>query len=143
MMRTSIEGQHLIEHFEGLRLKAYQDIVGVWTIGYGHTGKDVHPGMHITQKYAEHLLRDDLMKAERAVKHYYNKPITQGQFDALVSFTYNLGAGALHGSTLMRKMNAEDFDGAANEFHKWNHAGGREIVGLTRRREEERVRFLS
>lgn len=142
-MKTSLEGQHLIEHFEGLRLKAYQDIVGVWTVGYGHTGKDVHPGMYITQEYAEHLLRDDLMKAERAVGHYYTKPLTQGQFDALVSFTYNLGASALHGSTLMKKMNRGDFDGAANEFHKWNHAGGREISGLTRRRAEEKTRFVS
>ncbi len=142
-MKTSKTGQHLIEHFEGLRLKAYQDIVGVWTVGYGHTGKDVHPGMHIDQEYAEHLLRDDLMKSERAVNHYVTKPMTQGQFDALVSFTYNLGAGALHGSTLLKKMDRGDFTGAAGEFHKWCHAGGREIKGLVTRRAEEKELFTS
>lgn len=140
-MRISDKGIALIKSFEGLRLQAYQDSVGVWTIGYGHT-KDVHEGMAINEAEAEQLLRNDLMDFEAGVEGIIDKA-TQGQFDALVSFAFNLGIGALRGSTLLRKHNAGDYKGAAGEFLRWNKAGGRVLAGLSRRRAAESAMYLS
>jgi len=136
----SRNGLDLIKGFEGLRLSAYQDAAGVWTIGYGHTGS-VHPGDRITQAQAEALLQKDTAWAQQAVRDQVKVPLTQGQFDALTSFTFNLGAGALAKSTLLRKLNAGDYAGAQAEFGKWVHAGGQVLQGLVRRRAAEAELF--
>jgi lysozyme len=141
-MQTSEYGLHLIERFEGLRLSAYQDSVGVWTIGVGHTGPEVKPGLTISQEQAKDMLRVDVKEAERAVNTLITRMLTQNEFDALVSFTFNLGAGNLRKSTLRRLLNAGDYQGAANEFLKWDKAGGEELPGLTKRRFTERDLFL-
>jgi GH24 family phage-related lysozyme (muramidase) len=146
-MRISDKGISLIKQFEGLRLTAYQDSVGVWTIGYGWTqpvdGKTIRPGMTIKEETAERLLRTGLVGYESDVSKLVKVKLTQGQFDALVSFAYNLGARALSTSTLLQKLNAGDYAGAADEFPRWNKAGGKILPGLTRRREAERALFLS
>lgn len=146
-MQTSDKGIALIKQFEGCKLTAYQDSVGVWTIGYGWTqpvdGKPIRAGMTIKQEAAERLLKTGLVSYESDVSRLVKVGLTQGQFDALVSFTYNLGARALSTSTLLRKLNAGDYAGAADEFLRWNKAGGKVLNGLTRRREAERALFLS
>nr|WP_269841901.1 lysozyme [Enterobacter asburiae] len=146
-MQTSDKGIALIKQFEGCKLTAYQDSVGVWTIGYGWTklvdGKPIRAGMTIKQETAERLLKTGLVSYESDVSRLVKVGLTQGQFDALVSFTYNLGARSLSTSTLLRKLNAGDYAGAADEFLRWNKAGGNVLNGLTRRREAERALFLS
>ncbi|MCO7417058.1 MULTISPECIES: lysozyme [Enterobacter cloacae complex] len=146
-MQTSDKGIALIKQFEGCKLTAYQDSVGVWTIGYGWTkpvdGKPIRAGMTIKQETAERLLKTGLVRYESDVSRLVKVDLTQGQFDALVSFTYNLGARSLSTSTLLRKLNAGDYAGAADEFLRWNKAGGKVLNGLTRRREAERALFLS
>ncbi|BBV94377.1 lysozyme [Enterobacter hormaechei] len=146
-MQTSDKGIALIKQFEGCKLTAYQDSVGVWTIGYGWTkpvdGKPIRAGMTIKQETAERLLKTGLVSYENDVSRLVKVDLTQGQFDALVSFTYNLGARSLSTSTLLRKLNAGDYAGAADEFLRWNKAGGKVLNGLTRRREAERALFLS
>ncbi|MGR2678743.1 lysozyme [Chromobacterium haemolyticum] len=141
-MKTSANGIKLIQQFEGLRLKAYQDAVGVWTIGYGHTGPDVTPGLVITQAQADALLARDLSRFESGVTRLVQVPLNQNQFDALVCFSFNLGLGALQGSTLLRLLNAGDYAGAAAQFPRWNKAGGKVLPGLTRRRVAEQALFL-
>lgn len=141
---TSSEGVALIKDFEGLRLKAYPD-PGTggdpWTIGIGTTvypdGRKVKPGDVITEAQAEDYLRHDLTRFEAAVNRLTGGVTTQGQFDALVSFTYNLGDGALKTSTLLRKHNEGDYAGAQAEFSKWVLAGGQKLTGLVRRRAAE------
>lgn len=146
-MQTSDKGISLIKQFEGCKLTAYQDSVGVWTIGYGWTqpvdGKPIRAGMTIKQETAERLLKTGLVSYESDVSRLVKVGLTQGQFDALVSFTYNLGARSLSTSTLLRKLNTGDYAGAADEFLRWNKAGGKVLNGLTRRREAERALFLS
>ncbi|MEG6000102.1 lysozyme [Enterobacter ludwigii] len=146
-MQTSDKGIAMIKQFEGCKLTAYQDSVGVWTIGYGWTkpvdGKPIRAGMTIKQETAERLLKTGLVSYESDVSRLVKVGLTQGQFDALVSFTYNLGARSLSTSTLLRKLNAGDYAGAADEFLRWNKAGGKVLNGLTRRREAERALFLS
>ncbi|MEW8790363.1 lysozyme [Enterobacter kobei] len=146
MMQTSNKGIALIKQFEGCKLTAYRDSVGVWTIGYGWTqpvdGKPIRAGMTIKQETAERLLKTGLVSYESDVSRLVKVGMTQGQFDALVSFTYNLGARSLSTSTLLRKLNAGDYAGAADEFLRWNKAGGKVLNGLTRRREAERDLFL-
>ncbi|MGD1854679.1 MAG: lysozyme [Leptolyngbyaceae cyanobacterium] len=139
--QTNASGVTLIKSFEGLRLKAYQDAVGVWTIGYGTT-RGVKPGQEISEAQAEALLKTDLNRFENAVNQAVRVSINDNQFAALVSFSYNVGAGALRSSTLLRKLNSRDVYGAANEFPRWNRAGGRVLAGLTRRRNAERALFL-
>lgn len=139
-MGLSQAGLNLIKSHEGLRTTAYQDPVGIWTIGYGHTGT-AKPGQKITEAQAEQLLRQDVGWAEAAVRKNVKVPLTQGQFDALVSFTFNLGAGALGRSTLLKKLNAGDYAGAQAEFGRFVHAGGRVLPGLVRRRNEEAQMF--
>ncbi|EPH9701167.1 lysozyme [Escherichia coli] len=146
-MQTSEKGIAVIKQFEGCKLTAYQDSVGVWTIGYGWTqpvdGKPIRAGMTIKQETAERLLKTGLVSYESDVSRLVKVGVTQGQFDALVSFTYNLGSRSLSTSTLLRKLNAGDYAGAADEFLRWNKAGGKVLNGLTRRREAERALFLS
>ncbi|MEL6326935.1 MAG: lysozyme [Cyanobacteria bacterium J06626_23] len=139
--RTNSNGLRLIKSFEGLRLTAYQDAVGVWTIGYGTT-RNVRRGMQITRTQAEAFLQEDLVRFEQAVNDAVKVPINDNQFSALVSFAYNVGSGALRSSTLLKKLNQGDIRGAANELPRWNKAGGRVLAGLTRRRNAERALFL-
>ncbi len=139
--QTTASGVNLIKSFEGLRLKAYQDAVGVWTIGYGTT-RGVKPGQAISEAQAEALLKTDLNRFEQAVNQAVRVSINDNQFAALVSFAYNVGSGALRSSTLLKKLNRRDIYGAANEFPRWNRAGGRVLAGLTRRRNAERALFL-
>ena len=122
-------------------MKDYQDADRVWTIGYGTT-RGVRPGQEISEAQAEALLKTDLTRFERDVNQAVRVSINDNQFAALVSFTYNVGSGALRSSTLLRKLNSRDIYGAANEFPRWNRAGGRVLAGLTRRRNAERALFL-
>ncbi len=144
MLTTSPDGYALIQAHEGRRLAAYRDPVGVWTIGYGHAG-DVQAGDVITPHQAEVLLAADVAVAEAAVRRLVRVPLTQGQFDALVSFVFNLGAGRLSGSTLLAKLNARDYAGAAREFGRWvkGTVDGRKVnlPGLVKRRAAERALF--
>lgn len=140
-MKISQKGLDLIKRFEGLRNESYRCPAGVWTIGYGHTG-DVQPGAIITEEGAEALLRKDVERFEEGVTHIVG-PCKQQQFDALVCFSFNVGLGALKTSTLLKKHKQGDFAGAANEFLKWNRAGGSILPGLTRRRAQERGLYLS
>jgi lysozyme len=140
-MRASPVGIDLIKRFEGLRLKAYKCAAGVWTIGYGHT-RDVKPGATITAHQADAILDVDLDAVERQVMRNLAVSVAPHEFDALVSFTFNLGEAALARSSLLRKLNTEDRAGAAEEFSRWRFAGGRELRGLVKRRAAERALFL-
>lgn len=145
-MNISEAGIKLIKSFEGCMLMAYPD-PGTggdpWTAGWGHTGSDVQRGLQITQEQADEWLLKDLEKAERCVNNAVKGQITQGMFDALCSFVHNLGCGALNQSTLLRLLNSGDDDKAANEFVRWNRAGGHVMAGLTRRRQAEMELFLA
>lgn len=149
-MQTSEKGIKNIKDFEGCSLTAYPDPGtggAPWTIGYGWThpvdGKPIKPGMTIKQETADRLLKTGLVNYENDVLKMAKVKLTQGQFDALVSFAYNVGSRALSTSTLLRKLNDGDVKGAADEFLRWNKAGGKVLNGLTRRREAERALFLS
>ena len=139
----SDQGLALTEQFEGLQLTAYQDPVGVWTIGYGHTGNDVQPGLTITQEQASALLLQDVASAVAAVNRLVTVPLTQNQFDALVDFTFNVGQGNLASSTLLRELNAGNTAGAAAQFLVWVYAGGVQLPGLVKRRQAEAALFQS
>ena len=140
-MKTSNAGIELIKSFEGLRLKAYQDVVGIWTIGFGSTGSEIVKGLEWTEAQCIDRLRQDLVKFETGIESVLKKPITQNQFDAFVCFTYNCGIGAFKGSTMLKKFNSGDAT-VGEEFLKWNKAGGKEVPGLTRRRKAEQALFL-
>lgn len=141
-MKISPKGVSIVKQFEGCRLDAYKCPAGIWTIGYGHTGKDVSPGMQIAQTEADRLLAADLVRFEDGV-NALGLTLTQGQFDALVSFAFNLGLSSLRKSTLLKKLKAGDVAGAGEEFLKWTKAGGRVLTGLALRRAAERERFLA
>lgn len=136
----SKSGLALTESFEGLRLAAYQDSIGKWTIGYGHT-LGVTPGMTCTQAQAEEWLENDINWAVFVVNKLVTRPITQGIFDSLVDFTFNAGSGNFKSSTLLKLVNAGDMEDAAKEFEKWDHAGGVVVAGLLRRRKAEEQEF--
>lgn len=140
-MRTSQRGLSLIKSFEGLHLQAYQDSVGVWTIGYGTT-RGVNAGMKISKEQAERMLLNDVQRFEPEVQRLVTAPLNQNQWDALISFTYNLGSANLESSTLRRLLNAGNYDAAAEQFPRWNKAGGKVLPGLVRRRAAERDLFL-
>lgn len=130
----------LIKQFEGLKLSAYLCPAGVPTIGYGTT-KGVQMGQTITAAEAERLLAEDVTVFAKGVSEAVKVPLEQHEFDALVSFAYNVGLGAFRTSTLLRLLNAGDKAGAARQFDRWNKAGGKPLAGLTRRREAERKLF--
>ena len=144
-MRISNKGRDFIKGFEDLRLVAYPD-PGTggkpWTIGWGHT-KGVKPGNQITQQQAEQFLSEDLAVFELTVNSAIKRPMTQNQFDAMVSLAFNIGGTAFAGSTLVRKFNTGDAKGAADEFPKWKNSGGKVMPGLVKRRAAEREMFLS
>lgn len=142
-LSCSLNGQALIKKFTDLQLAAYQDRVGVWTIGYEHTGPEVKSGVTITQQEAEQLLINDLLRFERGVNALVTIKINQNQFDALVSFAHNLGLGSLQQSTLIRLLNTGNFQAAADQFPRWDRAGGKTVAGLLARRNAERELFLT
>lgn len=135
-MKTGVSGVLLIKSFEALKLNAYLCPARVWTIGYGHT-KTAKAGMRITHEWALDLLRQDLQDAENSVNQYVKVKLTQNQFDALVSFVFNVGIGAFRKSTLLRLLNKGQYDAVPAQLMRWNRAGGKVLSGLTRRRAEE------
>lgn len=141
-MEISENGINLIKNFEGCKLNAYKCPAGILTIGYGHTGADVSAGAKITQDEAERLLKQDLIIHCNNVSRLVKVPITQNQFDALVSFEYNLGYGNLASSTLLKLLNAKKYSDAANQFERWVYAGGKKLAGLIKRRAAEKALFL-
>lgn len=137
----SLAGLTMIAGYEGLRQQAYVDPVGVVTICYGHT-KTAKLGQSKSKQECVNLLHEEAKEYVDGVKRYTYVPLSQGQLDALVSFSYNVGLGAYKSSTLRRKLNAYDYCGAASEFPRWNKAGGKVYRGLTLRRLEEQRRFM-
>lgn len=143
-MRTNTDGLSIIKYCEGLSLYPYRCPAGVWTIGYGHTHGITEETAPITEDEAEDILRDDLQGFESSVSHLVQVPVDPDgdMFSALVSFTFNLGPSMLASSTLLRKLNREDYFGAAAEFRKWRLAGGEVLKGLVIRRRMEEDLFL-
>jgi lysozyme len=145
-MKTSSSGRAAISAREGNVLTAYRDSVGILTIGCGHTSAAgaprVVPGLKITSEESDEILSRDLAKFEAAVSNAVRVSLNQNEFDALVSLAFNIGGGAFAGSTLVRKLNAGDRGGAANQLLVWNKAGGKALKGLSTRREAERKQFL-
>ncbi len=136
-----MEGLALIKKFEGCELKAYQCSAGVWTIGYGHT-KDVVEGMEITQEQAEQMLVDELHEYESYINKYVTVALSQNQFDALVSWVYNLGPANLSASTMLKVLNSGEYEDVPAQMKRWNKAGGKVLEGLIRRREAEACLFI-
>lgn len=145
-MKMSSAGLDLVKSFEGLYTKAYRCPAGVWTIGYGHTGKvdgkSIYSGMKITKAKATKLLASDMHVFEKGVEKLVKRKINQHQFDALVSFAFNVGLGNLQKSTLLKYVNQGKFTEAAGQFLLWNKANGKVLSGLTRRRTAEKKLFL-
>ncbi len=141
-MQTGEAGIDLIKSFESLALTTYICPAGKLTIGYGHTA-GVQPGEQITPDQADALLAQDLASSEQAVNQSVVTPLNQNQFDALISFCFNVGTGNFESSTLLRLLNNGDYTGAADQFLLWNHSRGQVMDGLTRRREAERALFLT
>ena len=139
-METSQDGLKLIKKFEGCELKSYQDSVGVWTIGYGHT-KGVEEGQEITQEEAEEMLASELSEYEGYINDMVECDLEQNQFDALVAWVYNLGPTNLRSSTMLKRLNANDLDDVPNQIKRWDKAGGKVLAGLVRRREAEALMF--
>jgi len=139
-MKISEEGLALIKKFEGCELTAYKCSAGVWTIGYGHT-KGVEEGMTITKAQAEDMLLEELVEYEDAVKNAVTISLDQCMFDALVSWTYNLGPSNLNASTMLKVLNAGDYEGVPAQIKRWNKAGGKVLEGLIRRRDAEALLF--
>lgn len=144
-MKFGKKGLDLIKSFEGFQARGYRCPAHVWTIGYGHTGlvhgKRINSDMAITRKVGEELLLEDVSSAVATVNKRVTVKLNQNEFDALVSFVFNVGGGNFAGSTLLRKLNVGDKKGAANAFLAWNKGGGRVLAGLTRRRQAERKLF--
>jgi len=139
-MQLSNTGTHLLKYFEGCKTVAYQDSVGVWTIGYGHT-KGVYKGMTITQDEADSMLLTELEEYESYVENMVTVELNQEQFDALVVWIYNLGPTNFKNSTLLRKLNSGDYSAVPTEIKRWNKAGGKVLKGLVKRREAEATMF--
>lgn len=145
MMTTSEKGINLIVSFEGVKLKSYQDVVGIWTIGCGTikypNGTKVKIGDTCTYSSALNFLHHDLQIFEAGINHLVTVPLTQNQFDALVSLVYNIGLGNFSSSTLLKKLNAKDYLGASDQILVWNKAGGKIVQGLINRRKTEKQLF--
>lgn len=136
-MKASQKAVDLIKEFEGFRAEPYLCPAGKLTIGYGTTGMAVKPGMKVTPAEAERLLRNNLREAEFHITTLVKVPLTQNQFDALVSFAYNVGTGSFGTSTLLKELNAGNYDAIPAQLKRWNKAKGKELAGLTRRRAAE------
>ena len=139
-MKTSAEGTALIKKFEGCELEAYQCSANVWTIGYGHT-KGVEKGDTISKEEAEEMLVEELHEYENYVNEYVNVALSQNQFDALVSWVYNLGPANLKASTMLKVLNSGEYEDVPAQIKRWNKAGGKVLEGLIRRREAEACLF--
>ena len=146
-MSVSNKGVDLICEFEGKQLIAYDDGVGVWTIGFGTikypNGVRVKKGDTCTLDQAKEYMRHDLIEFEHTVNSSVKVPLNQNQFDALVSLAYNIGSSAFKSSTLVKKLNTGDYQGAADQFNVWINAGGKRMQGLVNRRDKEKLLFLS
>ena len=148
-MKISQNGLNLIKEFEGLSLKPYLDVVNIPTIGWGNTYYPDGKKVTMNDKPIDELKANEILEyiANKDFASFVSKvvkvPLNQNQFDALVSFAYNVGNGSLQNSTLLKKLNSGDYQGASNEFLRWNKAGGKVLNGLTKRREKERALFLS
>lgn len=140
-MKTSVEGLALIKKFEGLELEAYKCAAGVWTIGYGHT-KNVQEGDVISESHADHMLEVELEEFEGYINDNVTVALSQNQFDALVSWVYNLGPANLKASTMLKVLNSGDYEGVPAQIKRWNKAGGKVLEGLIRRREAEALLFI-
>jgi lysozyme len=142
-MKMSSRGLALVKEFEGFRSTWYRCPAGVLTIGYGHTGRlPTGVAAPLTEAQGSRLLADRLAREfEPGVRAAVTVDLTDGQYSALVSFAYNVGLGNLKKSTLLKKVNARDFEGAAAEFAKWTRGGGRVLPGLVRRRQAEEALF--
>ena len=147
LMSVSNKGVDLICEFEGEQLVAYDDGVGVWTIGFGTikypNGVRVKKVDTCTLEQAKEYMRHDLIEFEHTVNSSVKVPLNQNQFDALVSLAYNIGSNAFKSSTLVKKLNASDYQGAADQFNVWVNAGGKRMQGLVNRRDREKLLFLS
>lgn len=143
-MKIDKYGEKLIKKFESCKLKAYKADKSekYYTIGWGHYGAEVKKDMIISKETAEKLFRNDIKYFEKSVSSCVNVPITQSMFNALVSFTYNVGYGAFKNSTLLKYVNKSQFKKASKEFKKWNKCGGKVLNGLVRRRKAEEKEFL-
>jgi lysozyme len=139
-MKISQEGLSLIKRFEGCRLKSYKCSANVLTIGYGHTS-GVKETDTITQDEADKLLQEDVEQFEKYVDDNVTVKLGQSQFDSLVAWTFNLGVGNLRESTMLKKLNNEDYKSVPSEMKRWNKAGGKTLDGLIRRREAESLLF--
>lgn len=137
-MKLSANGATTLTLREGVRLKAYKDTKGIWTIGVGHTGPEVVQGLTWTKEKAQEVFVKDVSWAEDAVNKYVTVPLTQNQFDALVSFTFNVGEFAFKRSTLVKKLNVGDYEAAAKEFDKWVIP-----IEITSRRMSEKAQFIA
>lgn len=135
-MKISENGLNLIKHFEGCELQAYKCPAGVWTIGYGHI-KTAHEGKVITQEQADEMLIEEMEEYEGYINRAVKVELNQSQFDAMVSWVYNLGNGNLGASTLLKVLNMGDYAGVPAQMLRWNKAGGKVLEGLTRRRQAE------
>lgn len=142
----SDNGMKLLEQFEGLRLEAYLDSASIYTIGYGTIkypdGSKVKKGDKITKAQAKQYKLHDLKEFENTVNTFAKVPLTQNQYDSLVSLSYNIGSGAFNNSTLLKKLNIGDYKGAADQFLVWNKVNSKKVQGLVNRREAERNLFL-
>lgn len=139
-MKISQEGLSLIKKFEGCEYNSYKCAANVWTIGYGHT-EGVKEGDLVSQQEAEKLLEKDVEVFEKAVNDAVEVPISQSQFDALVSWTFNLGSGSLNSSTMLKKLNNQEYDEVPAQIKRWNKACGKVLQGLVRRREAEALLY--
>ena len=139
-MQISEEGKNLIKKFEGCELEAYKCAAGVWTIGYGHI-KTAVEGMKIDQATANELFDEEMGEYETYVNTAVTVPLSQNQFDALVSWVFNLGNGNLNASTMLKVINSSDHAGVPAQIKRWNKAGGKVLEGLIRRREAEALLF--
>ena len=141
-MNISNKGIELIKKFEGCSLFSYKCPAGVWTIGYGHTGSNVHQGLKISQIEAEKFLKIDLIVHSNNVSKLVKVPLSQNQFDALVSLEYNIGYGNFSKSTLLKLLNSKNYKGAAEQFKMWKMSRGKILSGLVKRRQAEYELFI-
>ena len=147
-MKVSDKCINMIKHHEGFVRKPYQDPIGLWTVGVGHLigdGKKLPKewNKEFTDEEVDNILCEDLERFEIGIQRLTKVSLTQSQFDALVSFSFNVGLGNFQSSTLRSKLNRGDYEGASNEFPKWRKAGGKILPGLVKRRADERALFLS
>jgi lysozyme len=141
-MNISQNGIELIKKFEGCRLEAYKCPAGILTIGYGHTGSEVHLGQKITQEQAEKYLKQDITIHSNNVSRLVKAPLNQNQFDALVSFEYNVGYGNFASSTMLKLLNQKKYTEAAAQFGRWVYANKKILQGLVKRRAAEKELFV-